>query len=165
MLPLQVNIASVVGLAGSVYLALRIARQGAMHVGRLWVVPAVTVWIAHSARRPLDSSPLGLGLMALGLAIGVLSGWRAARAAIVSIDVPDRRFVIQMSKSAILSVIALGAVTLLLTNLFYAQMLRLTNAGLLMGVGSVTAHRLYLFLAYLRERRRFEGPVGAVSGR
>jgi hypothetical protein len=135
-----------------------------MRVERLWIVPAVTIWIAVSAHRPFDLSPPGIAILAAALLIGALGGWRAARAALVSVDVPGRSLVISSGKSALLCAIALGAITLLLTNLFYSQMLPLTNAGLLMGVGSVSANRLYFLSAWLRARRQPPEPAALSRG-
>lgn len=108
----------------------------------------------------MDLHPAGIALLGIGLSLGVLAGLRAAKSSIIAVDVPNQQVRVRTGRSAILSIIAVGAVTLLLTNLFYAQMLRLTNAGLMMGIGSVSAQRLSLFLAYLRERRQSEELVG-----
>lgn len=145
----------------AIVLALRFRsmnRERPLRIATLWIVPVIYLLIAGSMMFAVPPSPLGWGLLALGLAIGIAVGWHRGKLIRIERDPDSGELRQRASPLAMLLLVALVVLKLGARAIFGetavahpgSGAMLLTDAFIGFALGLLSATRLEL---YLRARR------------
>ena len=136
-------------------------RERPLNLGGLWIVPAIYLALVASMLFALPPPPLGWGVVAVGLAIGIAVGWHRGKLIRIQRDPETGKLMQRASPLAMLLLVALIVLKLGARAIFgdsaaahpsSAAML-LTDAFIGFALGLLSGTRLEL---YLRARRLLE---------
>jgi sterol desaturase/sphingolipid hydroxylase (fatty acid hydroxylase superfamily) len=134
----------------AVLLAIRMTRQRAFRVNRLWIMPtAVLIVVAIGLSRTPVSS-VGLAAMAAGLAAGAVLGFWRAKAALDRVDVAARSIMTKPSLVFALVFAATFALKAVIRHGPAASFQEATDFVLCLTAASICAQRLQLYRMFLR---------------
>lgn len=145
----------------AIVLALRFRsmnRERPLRIATLWIVPVIYLLIAGSMMFAVPPSPLGWGLLALGLVIGIAVGWHRGKLIRIERDPDSGELRQRASPLAMLLLVALVVLKLGARAIFGetavahpgSSAMLLTDAFIGFALGLLSATRLEL---YLRARR------------
>jgi hypothetical protein len=149
----------------AVVIALRLrsmSRERPLKLGSLWVVPVIYALIAGSMLLTLTPTPLGWGLLLLGLAIGLAIGWHRGKLIRIERNAETGELRQKASPIAMLLLVALIVLKLGARAIFgetaaghpSSSAMLLTDAFIGFALGLLSATRLEI---YLRARRLLAG--------
>jgi hypothetical protein len=149
----------------AVVIALRLrsmSRERPLKLGSLWVVPVIYALIAGSMLLTLTPSPLGWGLLFLGLAVGLAVGWHRGKLIRIERNAETGELRQKASPIAMLLLVALIVLKLGARAIFgetaaghpSSSAMLLTDAFIGFALGLLSATRLEI---YLRARRLLAG--------
>lgn len=154
-------IPALAGVAAAVIIALKISRQGGLHVERLWIMPTVTAAILAATARAVGADIIHSRIVWICAAIGVVIGHIQARYAIDRIDVASRIIVTRGGAAMVLIGLALAAgFQWLLKGASGFDAGPFAVACLAMGLASVATEKLTYFFAFLRARAAAKSIIG-----
>jgi uncharacterized membrane protein YfcA len=134
------------------------SKERPLKLGTLWIVPAVYLVIAGSLLFELPPPPVGWGVFALGLAIGLLVGWHRGKLIRIERNPETGELRQRASPLAMLLLVALVVLKLGARTIFGESAatqpgsgaMLLTDAFIGFALGMLSATRLEL---YLRAKR------------